>query len=62
MEKITSTLSFNAVMIFLMIGGLVNSIVAVPQTWLIGAFGIAGNVLGMAYFAWKAYIAWKNNL
>lgn len=54
--------NFNALMVFLMIGGLVNSIIAIPTTWLIGAFGILGNILGMAYFGYKAYLAWKNNL
>lgn len=59
MNNIIKTFAFNALMAFLMIGGLVNSIIAVPTTWLIGAFGIAGNILGLAYFAYKAYRAWK---
>jgi hypothetical protein len=48
-------------MVFLMIGGLVNSIVAIPTTWLIGVFGVIGNILGIAYFGYGAYKAWKNN-
>lgn len=60
MNNILNTFAFNALMAFLMIGGLVNSIIAVPTTWLIGAFGIAGNILGLAYFVFKAYNAWKN--
>ena len=59
MDNIIKTFAFNALMAFLMIGGIVNSIIAVPTTWLIGAFGIAGNILGLAYFAYKAYRAWK---
>lgn len=59
MDNIIKTFAFNALMAFLMIGGLVNSIIAVPTTWLIGAFGIAGNILGLAYFAYKACRAWK---
>lgn len=51
----------NALMVFLMIGGLVNSIVAVPTTWLVGIYGIIGNVCGIAYFASRAYKAWKAN-
>ena len=60
MNNILNTFAFNALMAFLMIVGLVNSIIAVPTTWLIGAFGIAGNILGLAYFVFKAYNAWKN--
>ena len=60
MYNILNSLAFNATMVFLMIGGLVNSIVAIPTTWLIGAFGIVGNILGLAYFVFKAYNAWRN--
>lgn len=56
-----NSLAFNATMVFLMIGGLVNSIVAIPTTWLIGVFGVIGNILGIAYFGYGAYKAWKNN-
>jgi uncharacterized membrane protein YebE (DUF533 family) len=62
MYNFLNSLAFNATMIFLMIGGLVNSIVAVSTTKLIGAYGILGNVLGIAYFGYGAYKAWKNNL
>lgn len=62
MNNILNSLAFNATMVFLMIGGLVNSIVAVSTTMLIGAYGILGNVLGIAYFGYGAYKAWKNNL
>ena len=56
-----NTINFNATMLFLMIGGLVNSIVALPTTWVIGAYGIIGNAIGIAYFGYKSYKAWKDN-
>ena len=46
-------------MVFLMIGGFVNSVVAIPKTYLIGVFGMTGNILGVAYFGYKSYKAWK---
>ena len=46
-------------MVFLMIGGFVNSVVAIPTTLLIGAFGMAGNLLGIAYFGYRAYKEWN---
>ena len=49
------TMNFNATMLFLMIGGLVNSIVALPSTWLIGVYGVIGNAAGIAYFGYKAW-------
>ena len=55
------TMNLNATMLFLMIGGLVNSIVAMPTTWLIGIYGIIGNTAGIAYFGYKAWKAWKDN-
>ena len=59
MCKILDTLAFNALMVFLMIGGFVNSVVAILTTCLIGAFGMTGNILGVAYFGYKSYKAWK---
>lgn len=53
--------SISILMAFLMIGGLVNSIVAIPQTLLIGAYGIIGNVAGLVFFVVKAVKAWKEN-
>ena len=59
MERIINSFDFNVLMLFLMIGGLINSIIAIPTTWLIGGFGIAGNVLGMIVFGYRTYIAYK---
>ena len=60
MCNLLNSLSFNVLMVFLMMGGFVNSVIAIPTTLLIGAFGIAGNLLGIAYFGYRAYKEWNS--
>ena len=57
MCKLLNSFSFNVLMVFLMIGGFVNSVVAIPTTALIGWFGFTGNLICLAYFCRKAYKA-----
>lgn len=57
MDKFT----FNIVMAFLMIGGFVNSLVAMPSTLVIGVYGIIGNIAGLVYFIIKAVKSFKNH-